>query len=281
MKHLIMLFPADPSLKYNDLKCEIQCFSRFMSLGPFCWVVLTTLDSEEIYKRLKPCIDDEDRLFVCAFEYWCGNTGNSELCQWPSDQISNTPTAHRFFLPSSVVAATGEDFLHARYVRFYGLYLSQTRSLCAAVVAVMPPCIQDSTAAGTSIVGFSQHNTAFWAEVRALNDRVFAPGALNEAVQFIKGNLFSHPFPLRSMSGALNYAKSMGLTRRNAQIARNSSALSSRVGALPFRLLYKDWYGIPDCLDSSERLIPRLVIYSAIFLVTFIFRPPFLEARKL
>lgn len=83
MYHLITLFPSDRNLQYEDLNYGINRLGRLIQIGPFCWVIRTSLSSEEICQKLRDYIDnDEDSIFVCAFDHWQGYNISKDIRTW-------------------------------------------------------------------------------------------------------------------------------------------------------------------------------------------------------
>lgn len=70
MKYLINLFPSDPQNTYNDFYWEMKRFGEPIQLSDFCWAIRTSQDSETILIRLMHCVNDDDRIFICNFQYW-------------------------------------------------------------------------------------------------------------------------------------------------------------------------------------------------------------------
>lgn len=70
MKYLINLFPADSQCTYNDFYWEMKRFGEPIPLSDFCWVIRAGEEPETILIRLRHCINDDDRIFICGFQNW-------------------------------------------------------------------------------------------------------------------------------------------------------------------------------------------------------------------
>lgn len=69
MLHLITYDLSDPGQNYNALRNAIT-EHPFVKITESCWIIRSNLTAPQIRDILRPCLDTNDRLFVCDFHHY-------------------------------------------------------------------------------------------------------------------------------------------------------------------------------------------------------------------
>ena len=81
-KHLINYDLRTPGKDYKELISAIKAYGEWAKICESCWAIRSDDTDSQIRDNLEKHIDQNDRLFVCAFGGWASYVLKKDVSDW-------------------------------------------------------------------------------------------------------------------------------------------------------------------------------------------------------
>jgi hypothetical protein len=84
-KHLITYDLLTPGKDYSSLITAIKAYGSWAHICESCWAIKSGFTDAQIRDSLMKHIDNNDKLFVCAFDGWASVHLDDAVVKWLKD----------------------------------------------------------------------------------------------------------------------------------------------------------------------------------------------------